>query len=449
MTQTRTRDMTQGNPTRLILAFALPLLLGGVFQQLYNLVDTAVVGRFVSVDALGALGATSSTVFCVLALVMGLTNGVSVVVAQYFGAKDEARLKRAVANAVVINLAASVIMSAVGVALARPIMNLLGTPPEILDMAVTYLTIVFAGSVAQITYNTASAILRAVGDSRTPLYFLILASLLNVALDLVFVIAFKWGVAGVAVATILAQAVSAACCLVFMAKRYPILRFSRRDLSPDRQIVARVLRIGLPMGLQSALLGVGMMVIQSVINSFGSAVVSGYAAAAKADQISGMVLSNLGMATATYMGQNAGARDEGRIKAGFRRAMLISLAASLILSAVILLFKGPIISLFVAPEETLVRGYALDYLSVNASFYVFLGLVFLYNNALRAMGDVWVPLSSAFIELFLKVGGSMLLGSLFGPSGIWFAAPIGWILCLIPSIIRYHGGSWQRLLDRI
>ncbi|MGI6199344.1 MAG: MATE family efflux transporter [Christensenellales bacterium] len=448
MASTIYRDMTRGNPARLILSFSLPLLAGGLFQQLYSMVDTLVVGRFVGVDALGALGATNSTGFLVLSLVLGLTNGVSIVISQVFGAKDALGLRRAVGGAVTVTGAAGLVVSVAGVALARPLMALLGTPAELMDMAALYLQITFGGSLCQVAYNTASAVLRAVGDSRTPLYFLILASLLNVGLDLLLVLALPWGVAGVAIATVIAQGVSAVGCAAYIAKRYPMLRFGPREMLPTRRELARVLRIGLPMGVQSAVLSAGMMVIQRVINGFGSAVVAGYAAAGKVDQIPSMVLSNLGVATATYMGQNAGARDEGRIRQGFARASWITYGCALALSALILLLRGPLVGLFVSSGETVVLGHAMDYLGVSASFYLFSGAIFLYNSTLRALGDVWPPMASTLIELAVKVGGAVLLGGWIGPMGVWFATPIGWILCLIPSVIRYHSGSWRALLDR-
>jgi putative MATE family efflux protein len=449
MLKTRTMDMTQGNPTKLLLTFALPMLMGSIFQLMYNMTDSMVLGRFVGADALASIGATGSTTFLFLALAMGMTGGITIVISQYFGAKNDILIRRTTVSAIYIALAAALVLGIIGFFSARSLMKLLGTPSNIIDKSVIYVQITCGLYVTQIAYNTAASILRALGDSKTPLYFLIVCTMLNVALDLIFVLNFHKGVAGVAFATVISQAVSAVLCIVYMVKKYQLLHFKKEDMIPDWKLIRRIMSIGLPMGLQSCLLSVGMMVITSVINSFGSDIVAAQTAGSKVEQLVTMIFAQVAFSFSVYSGQNFGAKDFMRIKLGFKKAFIIVGSLSLISTAIMFLFGKDIILLFVNANETKIIKSAVELIYIEAVFFAPLGWIWLYNSALRGIGDIGVTLLSSFVELGAKILLSIFLSREYGYIGIWYAAPIGWVLGLIPSMLRFHGGRWTHLADKI
>lgn len=449
MTKDKTFDMTQGNPTRLLILFTLPMLLGNLVQQLYSSVDSIVVGHFVSVEAMAAIGATSSMLYFFLNIAIGLSSGLGIVVSQYFGAKNNRMIQKSAANALLITAAASFVMGTLGLILARPILTLLKTPSDIIDMSYRYITINYAGMLCLLGYNVTASILRALGNSRTPLYFLIFSSLLNIVGDLVLVLWLDLGVTGVAVATVGAQGVSALLSIVYMLRHYPVLHFSWRDLKPDWEIIGRVLKIGLPIGIQSGFFAAGMMVIQGVINSYGTDVVAGYTAGVRVEQVTWLVQTTLGHSISNYTGQNAGAKNLQRIQEGFRAALKLCIISSLASTLLVYLLGTPMLRLFITSDKEQILQIARGFLFVNATFYLPIGLIVLYNGALRGIGDIGIPMLSAVIELVVKVGGSILLSCLFGYFGIWFAEPIGWILGVIPSMIHYHSGRWKQVVLKL
>ncbi len=306
-------DMTQGSPVRLLILFAIPMWIGGIFQLMYNLVDTIVVGRFVSIDALAAIGAAASTSMFIMFMGNGLTNGLSIIVSQAEGAKQEERLKKAVAHAAYMVLGGGAVLGALSFFGARPLMELLGAPENIIDQSVLYIQITGGLTVIQQAYNGVSSVLRAVGDSKTPLYFLIFSSLLNVGLDLLFVLGFNGGVAGVAFATVLSQLVSAVLCGLYMSKRHKRLVPDRESWRLDKAMIKEYLSIGLPMCAQSMVLCVGMFVITAVINSFGSDIVAAYTVGGKVEQLATVSFSNVAFSFSVYAGQNFGAKKFQRI----------------------------------------------------------------------------------------------------------------------------------------
>ncbi len=449
MQRQTTLDMTQGSPMRLIILFTLPMLLGNLVQQLYSSVDSIVVGHFVSVQAMAAIGATSSMLYFFLNIAIGLSNGLGITISQYFGAKNEALIQKAAANAVLVTLAAALFMGGLGLTFARPLLELLQTPDDLIEMSYCYVTINYAGMVCLLGYNVTASILRALGNSRAPLYFLIFSSLLNVVADLVFVLVFHMSVEGVAIATVGSQGVSALLSIRYMARHYPVLRFKLRDLRPDWEIIGRVVKIGLPMGAQSGFFAAGMMVIQGVINSYGTDVVAGYTAGVRVEQLTWLTFTTLGNSISSYIGQNAGAKNLQRIRSGFRAALKICLVCSLASTLLVYLLGTPLLRLFITADQPQILAIGRGFLLVNATFYFPLGLIVLYNGCLRGMGDIGIPMVSATIELVIKVGGSLLLSLCFGYFGIWFAEPLGWVLGMIPSIIHYHRGRWEELVHRL
>ena len=433
--KSKSLDMTQGEPAKLLILFAIPMLIGSVFQLMYNMTDTVVVGRFVSVDALAAIGATSSTTSLLIMLGQGLTNAVSVVVSQAEGAGQTERMKCCVSHAAYLVLAGSAVLGLLAFFGARPFLQFLGTPENILNDAVSYVQITGGLSIALTAYNGVSAVLRAIGDSRTPLYFLIVCCLLNVVLDLVFVLAFHGGVPGVATATVIAQAVSAVLCVLYMLKRYPRLRPDAAAFRFDRSILGEYLQIGLPLCFQSLVLGIGMFVITAVINSFGSNIVAAYTIGSKVEQLATLSFSNVAFSFSVYAGQNYGAKRYGRIGEGLKKGLLIIVGLSLLSTAVMLLFAEPIARIFLEENVAAVLEGAVSMIRVEACFFWALGAIWTVTSALRGMGKVRVALISSLVELVCKIGVSVLLPLAVGYTGIWFAAPSGWVLGLIPPLV--------------
>ncbi|MBP1916382.1 MATE family efflux transporter [Lederbergia galactosidilytica] len=446
------KDMTEGHPLKLIFAFTVPMLIGGLFQQFYNVTDSLIVGNFVGSRALAAVGATGSTLFFMLSLTLGLTNAFSIVMSQYFGAKNEQMVRKTLVSSIYITIVCTIILSLFGIFGARPLMILLKTPADIIDDATIYIQICIGGGVGLFVYNGAAAVLRAVGDSRTPLYFLILSSVLNVLLDLLFVIVFGMGVTGVAIATVIAQIISAILCILYIYKTFFIFRVSKSEWQPHWGNIGLISKIGLPMGLQSLLISVGEMVVSGVVNTFGTNAVAAYTTGLRVQQFATLAYFNIAQAFATFAAQNLGAKKTDRIEDAFKKVAFISIILSVISSIAIFFFGDSIVSWFIADDDAyrdIIIKMSTEFLVISAYFFPFLGLIWLYNNTLRGMGEVPIPLISSIVELVSKIGLSLILGMMFGYLGVWYAGPIGWALGLIPSFIEYHRKRWHRLADRI
>ena len=432
------RDMTSENPTKLILSFSIPLLIGNVFQQLYSMVDTIVVGRYLGVQALAAVGATGSLSFLVLGFINGITSGFSVLVAQSFGAGDEKRMRHFVAMSVYLGLIVSAVLTLSTILLTRDILNLMQTPEDIIDTSEVYIKIIFAGILATMFYNLLAGVLRALGDSKTPLYFLILSSILNIGLDLFFVINMKSGVPGVAYATVISQAVSAIACLFYMAVKFPILHFHKEELKFSLLSAARLFQVGIPMALQFSITAIGTMVLQSAINGLGSTVVGAYTAASKAEQLAVQPMITFETTMATYVGQNLGAGRMDRIREGVKKCIMISCIFSILGSLLVVFCGGILVSLFITGEQPEVMAYARQYLNTIAIFFIPLGLIFIYRNTLQGMGDGFIPMMAGVVELGMRVFVAFVLAKQFGYTGICLAGPIAWIGADIPLMITYY-----------
>ena len=397
-----TNDMTTGNPVKLILLFSIPLLIGNIFQQFYSMVDTIIVGRFVGVEALAAVGTTSSMVFLVNGFVMGLTSGFAVLISQKYGAKDEVGVKEAVASSIILSIIATILVTFISVLSAKPLLTLMNTPSNIMKDASTYIIILYAGNIAIIFYNMMAAILRALGDSKTPLYFLIVSSVLNIILDLVLIINFKMGVAGAAYATVISQGVSAILCVIYTYKRYKILRLKKDDFKVKKKYYRKHLKVGIPMALQFSITSIGIMTVQSAINIFGSTVIASYAASSKVLQLVMQPATTLGVTMATYCGQNIGAKRYDRIKEGVKKCVQISIITSVI-SAIILIFLGKyFVMMFVSNPDAEILSYAQQVLNISAIFFIPLGLIFVYRNALQGIGDSFIPMMAGVYELVAR-----------------------------------------------
>ena len=365
-----TNDMTKGNPVKLILLFSIPLLIGNVFQQFYSMVDTIIVGRFVGVDALAAVGSTGSMVFLVNGFATGLTSGFAVLVSQKFGAKDEKGLRKATASAITLTVISVIVATIVSLLGAKPLLKLMNTPENIMGDAYIYVKIIYGGIIATVAYNFIASILRALGDSKTPLYFLIVSSVLNIILDLVFIINFKMGVAGAAYATIISQGVSAILCLIYTYKRFTILRLKKEDFNVKRRYYHKHLKIGIPMALQFSITSIGIMTVQGALNVFGSTVIASYTAASKALQLVMQPAITFGVTMATYCGQNLGAKEYGRIKEGVKECTKISIITSIIAGAVLMFLGKYFVMMFISNPDAEVLKYAQQVLDISAIFFI-------------------------------------------------------------------------------
>ena len=433
-----TNDMTTGNPVKLILLFSIPLLIGNIFQQFYSMVDTIIVGRFIGVEALAAVGTTSSMVFLVNGFVMGLTSGFAVLISQKYGAKDEVGVKEAVASSIILSIIATILVTFISVLSAKPLLTLMNTPSNIMKDASTYIIILYAGNIAIIFYNMMAAILRALGDSKTPLYFLIVSSVLNIILDLVLIINFKMGVAGAAYATVISQGVSAILCVIYTYKRYKILRLKKDDFKVKKKYYRKHLKVGIPMALQFSITSIGIMTVQSAINIFGSTVIASYAASSKVLQLVMQPAITLGVTMATYCGQNIGAKRYDRIKEGVKKCVQISIITSVI-SAIILIFLGKyFVMMFVSNPDAEILSYAQQVLNISAIFFIPLGLIFVYRNALQGIGDSFIPMMAGVYELVARAIVAFTLPKVLEFMGICLADPVAWFAAVIPLAYTYY-----------
>ncbi len=438
------RDLTKGSETSSIILFALPMLLGNVFQQFYNMVDSWVVGRFVGTGALAAVGTSFPVIFLMLALIMGVTMGTTVLVSQYYGAKDFDKVRKAVNTGYAFIFWAGIALTVAGVALAAPIMRLLGVPEEIMPEATAYLRIIFAGSLTTFGYNAVSAILRGLGDSKTPLYLLIAATLVNVVLDLVFVAVFHWGVAGAAWATVISQAISFLGSLAILDKRNPFVRVAPREVRVDRDIFRLTLRIGLPTGVQQTLVAAGMMVLTRVVNGFGAATMAGFAAASRLDSFAAMPAMNLSQALSTFVGQNLGAGKPERVRRGHLSAMAVGTGFSIFTSVLVMALGAPLVSIF--SDDPGVIAVGARYLFIVGAFYVLFSTMFINNGVLRGAGDAMIPMINTILALWVvRVPLAILFsGPLgMGSDGIWWSIPAGWLVGAVFSTLYYRTGKWK------
>lgn len=432
-----TKDMTTGSPAKLILHFSIPLLIGNIFQQFYSMVDTIIVGRFVGVQALAAVGSTGALAFLILGFIFGLTSGFSVIVAQKFGANDENGLRNSVATSIILCVILTIMMTTLSVLLAKPLLILMNTPLDILNDATIYIVIIFAGTATTVFYNMISSILRALGDSKTPLYFLIVSSILNVILDLFFIINLSLGVAGAAYATVISQGISGILCLIYISKKFPILKLQKKDWKLEKSFALKHLRIGLPMALQFSITAIGVMVLQRALNAFGSTIIAAYTAASKVEQLVMQPAITFGVTMATYAGQNLGAKNIERIKEGVKTCSYISLIISILAGIIVVLFGGTFTNLFISGAETEVVESAKRYLNIVSVFFTVLGLLFIYRNTLQGIGDAFIPMMAGVAELVVRVVVAFTLPHFIGYTGICLASPIAWIAATVPLAISY------------
>ncbi|MBO4748514.1 MAG: MATE family efflux transporter [Clostridiales bacterium] len=438
-------DMTVGNPTRHILKFTLPLLIGNLFQQLYNMVDSIVVGRYVSAHALAAVGACGSLNFLFFSLSSGLSVGIGIIAAQYFGANDEKQLKKTIANSIYVLASAAIVVTLIGVIFARPILQLLQTPDVYINDSIDYFRVTCIGIIGVAFYNGVAALLRAVGDSKTPLYFLILSSIINVGLDLLFVICFDMGVVGVGLATIIAQAVSAVVSMIYAYHKVSYFRLSKKDLHPDTSMIRDSFRLGAPVAFQNSMIAVSCIALQAVVNGFGPDVASAYTITGRIEQLVQQPYGSLGMALTSYAGQNIGAKKQERVVEGFRKATLIVLVFSLIMLPMFFFFGKYICGIFVKEEAADVIALGAKALRITSPFYFALGMIYVPRAVLNGCGDTGFAMINGLTEVVCRILFSNILTRIafLDYWGIWITTGLTWGVTALVCVLRYRGGKWR------
>lgn len=437
------KDLTTGNEGKLIFQFAAPMLIGNVFQQLFNVVDSFVVGNFVGKEALAAVGAAFPIIFVMVSMIIGIVTGTMIIISQYFGAGDLLKVRRAIDTMYIYSMLAGAVASVAGLIFSAPLLRLLGLPEELMPQATQYLRIFMSGIVIFFGYNGTTAVLRGLGDSKTPLYFLIIATLLNIVLDLLFVAVLKMGVAGAAYATLIANGVAFGLAIIWVNKTHKVLRIAIRGLQFDREVFRQSIRIGLPTGIQHTLVAMGALALMGIVNTFGTDVIAGFSVASRLDALAIIPAMTFSQALSTFVGQNIGANRYDRVRAGLISTVRMSGIVT-ILTTVIIVFSGNyLMRLFTDDTEVIRLGD--QYLTIVSLFYIFFTLMFIYNGIMRGAGDtVWPMFFSLFSLWIIRVPIAYFLSREIGPSGIWWSIPASWIIGLALSFGYYKSGRWKK-----
>lgn len=430
-------DMTVGKPSKLILQFMIPMFLGNVFQQFYNVADSIVAGQFLGVQALAAIGSTGSLMFFVTGWMNGMSSGFAILVSQWFGAKKYDRMRHYVAMSVYLSIILSVLMTVGFLAANVPILRMMNYSPDIMPDVTAYMGIIYAGLIVTAAYNALAAFLRALGDSRSPLYFLIISAAINVVLDIVFIVYGGMGVDGCAYATVIAQAISALLCFIYIVKRYPILHLKREDFRISFRSWGRLLALGIPMALQFSITAIGTIIVQGAVNVYGEIYMAGFSAAGKLQNIIATVFSAFGATIATYVGQNRGAGKMDRVRQGVRTTQMMIIVYSVFAMAVVLLLGRYMMWIFVSPSETEVIDVAVLYFRTVFWCYPFLGSIFLYRNTLQGLGYGLVPMLGGVFELIARAGIVLLVAGHTSFVGVCLSDPAAWLSALIPLVPYY------------
>ena len=430
-------DMTSGSPMKMILSFTFPIFIGNVFQQFYNMADAVIVGKFVGTKALAAVGSTGTIMFLIYGFVVGMTAGFTVLTAQKFGAGDMRAMRQTVAGASILSLIVGLILTAAFMILMKPWLMAMNTPADIFADAYAYIMIVSAGILAQMLYNLLASILRALGNSKVPLYFLILSALLNIVLDLVLIIVFHMGAAGAAVATVVSQGVSGLLCLVYIVKCVPVLRMSRDDWRPSGHLLKTQMRIGIPMALQYSITAIGTMMVQSSLNILGSTLVAAYTAAGKIEQVVSQAYVALGTTLATYSAQNIGAGDVPRIRRGFRATTWIGVIYSFAAAALVMTVGKYMTYLFVSEDVERIMDSVDLYLKCAGSLFIPLAIVNIYRNGIQGLGYGLLPMMAGVAELVGRGVMSVIAAQQKSYLGVCLASPAAWVLAALLLIAMY------------
>lgn len=430
-------DMTKGNPTRLIVKFIIPIVIGNIFQQLYSMVDTIIVGRYVGVEALAAVGATGTISFLILGFLMGLTAGFTVLTAQRFGAGDMEGVKKSVGNGATLSIIITIVMTLFSVFIMDGLLKLMNTPEDIFEMAKTYILIICVGMGCSVLYNLLSSFLRAVGNSKVPLYFLVVSAVLNIILDLLLILVIPMGVAGAAVATVVSQGISGLLCLLYLMKKVPVLQIEKRHWKLDAQCTYNQLSVGVPMALQFSITAVGTILVQMALNMLGSTVVAAYTAACKVEQLVTQPYSAMGLTMATYCAQNRGINDIGRIRKGVRISNVMSLVYSIVIYGFILMALPYIIKLFVTGDTAELLEYARIYIGVCGLCFTGLGMIFIFRNAMQGCGFSFMPMMGGVVELLCRAVAAFTAARYHSYLGVCLGNASSWAVTGVFLAIAY------------
>ena len=436
------KELTTGHEGKSIFFFAMPMLIGSLFQQLYNTADSIIVGRFIGKEAMAAVSGANPIMFLLVAALMGVSLGFSILVSQFYGSGDLKKVKATIDTTYILLFIGSILISILGIVFGGPMLKLMNTPESVFAQSKLYLTIIFSGILFSAGYNSVSAILRGLGDSVTPLYFLIIATILNIVLDLTFIVVLRMGVEGVALATIMAQAVSFIISIIYLNKKHEVLKFKIKGIVYDNKIFKDGLRLGLPSGVQQMLFSIGNMALQFLVNSYGTSAMAAFGAGLRIENFISLPIMNLGSAVSTFVAQNIGAGENERVKKGIRESIKMTLVLAVTVIALILLFRENLIALFNTDKDVIKIGSS--YLFIIGPFFLFIGTSFVLSSAMKGAGDSMFALISSIVSLWLgRLPASYMLSKFFGTDGIWMGIPFGWTLGLIVTVIYYKKGHWK------
>lgn len=432
------RNLAQGKISSQILFFAIPVIIGNLLQELYNVVDTLIVGQTLGEIKLAAVGSTSSLNFFALGFFIGLSAGCSVITSQHFGAGDMERVKKSVAAHIMIGVVSAVVLTVSFVLLVNPLLTMLGTTSDTFDYASRYLTIIYLGIPATMLYNLTASLLRSVGDSKTPLYLLLFSSVMNVGLDLLFIIVFKWDVSGAAIATVISQLVSAVLCCVYIFFKVKMLLPNRNSFKNVAQTIKDELKVGFPMGLQNSVISIGMMVLQYFVNQFGSYAVAAYTIGNRVQLLIQNPMNSMSTVIATFTGQNEGAGRYDRIKKGVNFCLLICIAYSIVIGAVSMIFAQPITGIFTSGSSQQTVDYSVQFIFRNCPFEWSLAMLFIYRGTIQGLKNGIVPMIGSLIEVVMRIMTPVIFSSVISYASICVAGPAAWTGSMLLMIAVYY-----------
>jgi len=437
------KDLTVGNEAKLIFKFALPMVLGNLLQQLYHVVDSVIVGNYLGKEALAAIGASSPIFYALIAFVIGIGSGATIIISQYFGAKNIDKVKRAIDTTYIFLFIASIIITSIGIFFSEDIFRMLHVEEHIIPLATDYFNVFMMGIIAFFGFSGTSSILRGLGDSMTPLYFMVVATIINIVLDIVFIVVFNWGISGVAYATLIAQGGAFITGAIYLNKKHQIISFNIFKFRFDKELFMQSIRIGLPTGFQQTFVALGIMALIRIVNNFDTDVLAAFSVASRIDALAAMPALNLASALSAFVGQNLGAKKIDRIKKGLKATLIMALAISLVVMLTVVFFGEYMMRAFT--QDTAVIQHGANYLVIVSSFYMIFSTMFVMHGVLRGAGDTLIPM---FITLFslwvIRIPFAIFLSKHFGVNGIWWAIPIGWSMGLAGSLIYYFTGRWKK-----
>lgn len=437
------KDLTEGKEGKLILQFATPLMFGNIFQQLYSIVDSIIVGNYLGKSALAAVGASFPIIFTMISFVIGIAGGFTIIISQYFGAKKMDKVRLTIDTMYVFLFFASIIITLLGVLFTEEIFRLMKTPAEVLPEAKAYLQVYFLGIILFFGFNAINAILRGMGDSKTPLYFLIVATVTNIIFDYLFVVVFKIGIAGAAIATMISQGGAFVTAIIYLNRTHPIVKFTTWKVAFDKAIFNRSLKIGLPSGVQNTVVSLGMMALYGIVNTFGANAAAAYSVALRIDSLASTFAMNFSAALSTFVGQNLGANKPKRVKKGLIATLIQSSIIVSIVTGFVIVFKTQLMMLFTHDQEVIRLGS--EYLVIVSSFYLVFSTMFIIGGVMRGAGDTIIPMFFTIISLWIvRIPLAYFLAQDLGITGIWWASPTGWVVGMTLSFLYYLTGRWKK-----